>query len=114
MSNFLDAALRVMSPSRPMTAREISEAAIRRGLIQTRGKTPEATLTAALYLEAKTPRPRVRRVFNPGPTRAQRNSVHWLLAERATKGLGTSTPDGCTASSSSEKVARRTAAGGCR
>ncbi|TMC49245.1 MAG: hypothetical protein E6J14_09275 [Chloroflexi bacterium] len=83
MTLFLDAALRVMSATRPMRAREITEEALRRGLLRTRGKTPEATLTAALYLEAKVERPRVRRIFTPGGTK-----VRWLLGDKHSAAVG--------------------------
>ena len=78
MSSFLDGALKVMSRRRPMTAAEILDKALRRGLITTQGRTPLRTLEGALYTEEKQPDSRVKRVFEPGRTRARRNTVRWL------------------------------------
>jgi hypothetical protein len=72
---FLAAAEAVLrSAKRPLTAREITEQALNRRLIATSGKTPEATMTAALYRARS---PHIQRSFAPGPTRAVRNSVRW-------------------------------------
>jgi hypothetical protein len=47
---FLEAAELVLrTAKKPLTIREITGMALRRGLIETRGKTPEATMSAALY-----------------------------------------------------------------
>jgi len=47
---YLKAALTVLRESqRPLTSREIAERAMAEGLIVTSGKTPEATMSAALY-----------------------------------------------------------------
>jgi HB1, ASXL, restriction endonuclease HTH domain len=47
---FLEAAEVVLRTARkPLTVREITETALRRGLLETHGKTPEATMSAALY-----------------------------------------------------------------
>jgi hypothetical protein len=63
---------------RPLTSKEISEMAIEKGLIQTEGKTPRATMRAALYAATKAnPKGPIRREFTPGPTRAARYSVRW-------------------------------------
>jgi hypothetical protein len=76
---YLDAAIAVLKRSpRPMTVREITEAALRADLIQPHGKTPQATMSATLYVhlrEADTPI--VRREYIPGPIRAVRDSVRW-------------------------------------
>ena len=65
-----------------MTAREIIDEAVRRGLLRPAGKTPEATLTAQLYLHVRdAPAPRLTRLHEPGPTRARRGSVRWALRE---------------------------------
>jgi hypothetical protein len=59
----------------PMTTGEITERAIVQGLIRPRGKTPQATMSAALYCKpADAP---IARVFEPGPKRARRGSVRW-------------------------------------
>lgn len=78
MAAFLDAALKVMSAKKPLTTGEIMERVLERGLVQTRGRTPEATLSAELYREAKRPDARVRRLFTPGDARAARGSVKWV------------------------------------
>ncbi|MBA2450192.1 MAG: winged helix-turn-helix domain-containing protein [Chloroflexi bacterium] len=82
-ASYLDAAVAVLEAiGRPLTAREITDEALRRGLIRPAGKTPEATMTARLYVHARDdPTPRVVRLAEPGPTRARRNSVRWALAE---------------------------------
>jgi hypothetical protein len=46
--------------------------------VQTRGRTPEKTLSAELYRDAKRPEARVRRLFTPGNARAARGSVKWV------------------------------------
>jgi hypothetical protein len=52
--SYLNVAVTVLeSPKRPMTVREIVEEAVRSGLLQPVGKTPEATMTAALYTSVK-------------------------------------------------------------
>jgi len=75
---FLEAAVAVLSDSgHPMTAGEITAQALERGLLRSSGKTPVASMTARLYVHARdAERPRVRRVFEPGRVRAQRNFRH--------------------------------------
>jgi hypothetical protein len=82
--SYLDAAVSVLqSAGRPMTAREITAEAIRRGLIQPAGKTPQATLTAQLYVHVRdAASPRVVRLHEAGPTRARRGSVRWALVQK--------------------------------
>ena len=47
---YYEAALRVLrSVQRPLTSREITDQALKRGLIAPVGKTPHATMTAELY-----------------------------------------------------------------
>jgi hypothetical protein len=66
-----------------MTAREIADAALQRGLITTRGRTPEDTMSAALYRYIRDVKGAViRREFTPGPTRAVRESVRWVISPR--------------------------------
>lgn len=76
---YLEAALVILKASgAPLTAAEITKRALQRSLIRPRGKTPEATMTASLYVEsARNPRSAVRRVFDPGVQRARRGSVRW-------------------------------------
>ena len=76
---YLDAAIAVLNASRkPMTTAEITESAIRKGLIRPLGKTPNATMSATLYLHARDrAESAIRREYRPGPTRAARGSVRW-------------------------------------
>jgi hypothetical protein len=74
---FLEAAEAVLrAAKRPLTAREITDIALQRGLLRTGGKTPEATMSAKLY-GAPTDAP-IRREFAPGQQRALRGSVRWV------------------------------------
>ena len=78
---FREAARRVLSQSRtPLPAAEIYSRALRGGLITSQGKTPVATLTAVLYADSNGPDPTFIRVAEPGPQRARRNTVRWVLA----------------------------------
>jgi len=73
---FLQAAEAVLrSSKRPLTATEITAEALKQGLLQTKGKTPLASMNAALY-RAPLDAP-IRREFIPGPQRAQWNTVRW-------------------------------------
>lgn len=73
---FLEAAQEVLQRSRkPLTAREITDIALRQGLLHTHGKTPDATMSAALY-GAPRDGP-ILRQFSPGRQRAARDSVRW-------------------------------------
>lgn len=73
---FLEAAEVVLRTARkPLTVREITEIALRRGLLETHGKTPDATMSAALY--GASPDGPIRREFVPGSRRAVRGSVRW-------------------------------------
>ncbi len=85
--NYLAAALSVLaSTGSPMTAREITEEALRRGLIQSVGKTPKATMSARLYVEVRdNPHGGLVRLAEPGPTpaRARRGSVRWAIRSSA-------------------------------
>jgi hypothetical protein len=74
---FLEAAEEVLRRAEgPLSARQITEIAISRGLLTTAGKTPEATMSARLY-EAPEDAP-FRRDFVPGRRRAVRGSVRWV------------------------------------
>jgi hypothetical protein len=79
---YLQAAIPVLEVTkRPMTSGEITAEAIRRGLVRPGGRTPEATMSAQLYLHARDePEPRIRRLHEAGPNRARRGSVRWVLA----------------------------------
>jgi hypothetical protein len=78
---YLEAAITVLRDSRrPMTAREITEETLRRGLLKSVGRTPEATMSAALYIYVQRDgEKQIRRVFEPGEQRAVRGSVRWEL-----------------------------------
>lgn len=82
---FLEAAEVVLRKAQaPLTVREITEIALRRGLLETHGKTPEATMSAALYGAARDGR--IRREFVPGRQRAVRGSVRWLYVDHSATG----------------------------
>ena len=75
---YYEAAVEVLKAARrPLTVQEITNQAIEAGLIAPRGKTPVATMSAALY------RPGSRRdlvkLEDPGETRAKPGSVRWTL-----------------------------------
>ncbi len=76
---FLAAALAVLAQSeRPLTSRELAERVLQRHLVSTNGRTPEASLSAALYVALRDGRaPGLERLSEPGPTRARRGSVRW-------------------------------------
>jgi hypothetical protein len=81
--HFLKAALVVLADSdRPLTGGEVLDRAILLGLVKSTGKTPVASLSAALYVEAKSNGSRVRKLSTPGLRRAARGSVKWTLADR--------------------------------
>lgn len=77
---FLAAAETVLkSARRPLTTREVTELALRRGLIAPAGKTPEATMRAVLYTVVRDqPQGTIRRAHRPGSVRAARASVRWV------------------------------------
>ena len=76
---YLDAAIQVLREARrPLTTRELTEAALRRELISPLGTTPIATMSATLYRHLRdAQKPRIRRDSQPGPARALRGSVRW-------------------------------------
>lgn len=79
---FLEAAEEILrSSKRPLTAAEITELAIKRGLISTRGKAPLVTMRARLYTAP--PDGHLRRTSEPGPQRARNGTVRWSYVEPA-------------------------------
>lgn len=79
---YFDAALVVLeNAERPLTVREIVEVARERGLIKPAGKTPEASMSAALYRQARLDS-RIVKLATPGTSRARRGSVRWARACR--------------------------------
>jgi hypothetical protein len=83
MATFLEAATQVLRASgRPLTVREIVEEAIRAGLLASNGKTPESTMSAALYEAAQRANSSpLRRIAIEGNQRAIRGSVRWALSK---------------------------------
>jgi len=81
---YYDAALEVLrSARRPLTAREITERAIKNGLITPRGKTPHETMTAMLYVRVRND-PELVKLEDPGSKRAKQGSVRWMVRHVAT------------------------------
>lgn len=80
---YMEAAIAVLRDhGHPMTTREITEEALRRGLLGNAGKTPEASMSSRLYVHAKRGNRRgLVRLHEPGASRAHRDSVRWGLSE---------------------------------
>ena len=76
---YLEAALEVLKASgRPMTAEEITDTAISRGLLESGSKTPVRSMTSRLYRYVRdAPEPKIKRHAQPGPSRAIKGSVSW-------------------------------------
>jgi HB1, ASXL, restriction endonuclease HTH domain len=82
---YLDAAETVLKGARnSLTAREITNRAIELGLLRSVHRTPEATMSAALYMHLKRGGQLVRRVAEPGKKRAVRGTVRWRPGAQAT------------------------------
>ena len=80
---YYDAALEVLRcAQRPLTAREITNQAIERGLITPVGKTPLATMKAELYQRVRSD-PDLVKLQAPADGRAKRGSVRWTLRDGA-------------------------------
>jgi hypothetical protein len=76
---YLEAAEVVLKAARrSLTAGEITAIARGRGLIHPTGKTPEATISAALYMAKSNPDGPLQRRFRPGTTRAAHDSIKWV------------------------------------
>jgi hypothetical protein len=80
---FLSAAVTVLRGAQePLNVNEITDSALRRGLLSTAGKTSIRSMSACLYLAVKDdPQAPLERVFEPGARRARRGSVRWRLKE---------------------------------
>ena len=79
---FLEAAAVILSRAKePLSGKEITARALALGLLQdSEGKTPERTMTSALYMDVgHNSASRFRRIAKAGPIRAVRNSVKWAL-----------------------------------
>jgi hypothetical protein len=85
---YFDIAIAILKEEpRPMTAREIPELALTKSLIAAPGKTPEASMNAALYTHTKgAASVPIVREFEPGPTRARRGSVRWVYMPASSAG----------------------------
>lgn len=76
---YYEAALSVLRSARlPLSTQEITDLAIRRKLIRPGGKTPNATMSAALYTRVGHDSELVK-IDAPGNGRAKRGSVKWTL-----------------------------------
>ncbi len=79
---YYEAALRVLKfVGQPLTAREITDQAIEAGLIAPAGKTPYATMSAALYLGVRSDL-ELLKMEDPGNGRVKRGSVRWMAVSR--------------------------------
>lgn len=75
MSIFLNAAYEILiDTDRPMSAEEITQKALERGLLVTRGATPVATMSASLYIDIKE-KGVASRFIQVGPNRFTINEV---------------------------------------
>jgi hypothetical protein len=81
--SFLGAATAILKETgREMTASEIARVAIECGLVESSGKTPDATLAAQLYVHLRDhPHGPLKKIAEPGPLRARRDSVRWAWRE---------------------------------
>lgn len=78
---YLEAALVVLRRmTGSMTVREVTAEAIKQGLINPGGKTPEASMSAALYTSLGR-YPALVKLDRPGAGRAARGSVQWTVRE---------------------------------
>src|SRR5712692_5146902 len=80
----IEAARKILREQRrPMTAQEVIDEALRRGLIATHGKTPAVSLAAKLYTYVSHQmNSEIRKVSEPGVQRARRGSVRWAYSSR--------------------------------
>jgi hypothetical protein len=82
---FYEAALQVLESShKPLTTQEITQGALERGLIVSRGKTPAKTMAARLYGCLGTD-PRLVKVEDRGLGHLKPRAVRWTLRENADK-----------------------------
>lgn len=77
---FVQASIEVLrEASKPLTTREVADTVLRTKHVDSRGKTPLASISAALYVISKSPNnPGVRRLAKRGPNRAMRGTVRWI------------------------------------
>lgn len=78
---YYEAALSLLrSARRPLSTQEITELAVQRKLIVPRGKTPNASMSAALYQRVRDSGDLIK-IDAPGDGRAKRGSVRWTLRQ---------------------------------
>jgi hypothetical protein len=76
---YYEAALSVLrSARRPLSTQEITDLALQRKLILPKGKTPNATMSAALYTRVSD-KSEILKVGDPRKGRAKKGSVKWTL-----------------------------------
>jgi hypothetical protein len=76
---YYEAALSVLrSAPRPLSTQEITDLAVQRQLVVPGGKTPHATMSAALYARAGNNGELIK-ISAPGNGRAKWGSVRWTL-----------------------------------
>jgi hypothetical protein len=86
--SFKDAAIKVLRCSKePMTAREITNAALSQGFISTTGKTPEESMAARLHVDvARNPNTPFRKNVLEGQKGEGRVSARWELNDKIASG----------------------------
>jgi hypothetical protein len=76
---YYEAALQVLKAARqPLTTQEILDRAVQRGFIVPRGKTPRASMSAALYVGRRI-NPELVKVDNSAEGKQRPRSVRWTL-----------------------------------
>jgi hypothetical protein len=76
---YYEAALSILrSARRPLSTQEITDLALQRELILSAGKTPNASMSAALYTRVGD-NSEIVKIGDPGSGRAKRGSVRWTL-----------------------------------
>lgn len=87
-TTYYEAAIQVLrSAQHPLTVREITARAIESGLITPAGKTPDATMSAVLYVHIHKD-DTLTKIGEPGNGRAKRGSVRWTLTLRDAQASG--------------------------
>ena len=77
---YYEAAIQVLrSAGRPLSAQEITNEAVERGLLPPGRKTPDASMRAMLYTSIAHKDSKLIKFEEPGGTRAKRGSVCWTL-----------------------------------
>jgi hypothetical protein len=79
---YYQAAIEVLrTAQRPLSAREIADQALERGLIRTHGKTPEASIRAALYMQLNRDDPDLVKLADGVDKRGRDWPVRWTLRQ---------------------------------